>query len=174
MIADQYKNRYLINGISLFDQWGVIVEKGGYEELMKEPQRKQGYVHSWLDQNGTDRYVEPYFETRTVTLSFVFVCINLADYLSKKTALFGLLRSGYVTLATPTLQREWQLLYNNETNVEYLTDIYAGEEVIARHTLTFFDDMVDSNPFDPNFLLTNELGEVLTDENGIFLTINIQ
>lgn len=146
MIPDIYKNRYFLNGTSLYNGWSVVVEKGGYEELMREPQRKHNYVHVWGDQNGTDRYVEPYFETRTVTLNFVFLCENLATYLSKKTALFGMLREGYVNLSATHLGREWQLLYNNETNVEYLTDIHAQGIVIVRHTIQFLDDSVFSTP----------------------------
>lgn len=149
MIAEEYKNRYYINDISLFDEWGVIIEKGGYDELMKEPQRKQGYTHVWLDQNGTERFVEPYFESKEVNLSFVFLCENLADYLVKQESLFNLLKSkdpeldetGYITLSSTTLQKEWTLLYKGVSNVEELTSMYGDEIVIVRYNLTFVDDL---------------------------------
>lgn len=173
MIADEYRNRYFINGISLFNQWGVIVERGGYEELMKEPQRKQGYVHSWLDQNGTDRFTENYFETRNVSLIFTFVCDTLADYLTKKESLFNLIKGNKFTLGVTTLGKEWQLLYDNESNLEYLTDIYAGGIVVAKHTLNFFNDDVTSGIFNPLVFLTDEQGNYLTDEQGNYLTQQI-
>ena len=141
-IPEIYKDRYFIDTDSLFREYGVIVEKGGYEELTKEPKRKNEYTHVWLDQNGTERYINNKFETRNVTLIFTFLCDTLAEYLTKQQALFTELRNGVVTIGVSTLGLQWELFYDNETNVEYLTDIYAGKEVIARHTLTFFDDKV--------------------------------
>lgn len=141
-IPEIYKDRYFINSDSLYRDFGVIIEKGGYEELMKEPKRKQGYSHSWQESNGTERFVLDAFETRNVTLVFTFVCSTLTEYLSLSAALFDELRNGVVTIGVSTLGLQWDLLYDSETNIEYLTDIYAGKEVIARHTLTFFDDTV--------------------------------
>lgn len=141
-IPEIYKDRYFINTDSLYREYGVIVEKGGYEELMKEPKRKQGYSHSWQENNGTERFILDAFETRNVTLVFTFVCSTLTEYLNLSAALFYELREGVVTIGVSTLGLQWDLLYDSETNVEYLTDIYAGKEVIARHTLTFFDDTV--------------------------------
>lgn len=170
MIAEQYKNRYFINGISLFNEWGVIIEKGGYDELMKEPKRKNEYSHVWLDQNGTERFINNHFESRNVSLIFTFVCTTLADYLTKKDSLFNLIKGNKFTLSATTLGREWQLLYDNESNLEYLTDIYAGGLVVARHTLNFFDDDVVSGVFNPLVFLTDEQGNYLTDEEGNYLT----
>jgi len=174
MIPDIYKDRYFINGTSLYNGWSVIVEKGGYEELMREPQRKYNYVHVWGDQNGTDRYVEPYFETRTVTLNFVFLCENLQDYLTKHDDLFSILKSGeYISLQVPTLGKKWRLLYDNEISVDNLTDIYRGGMAIVKHTLRFLDDNTTSSIFIPEAFLTDENGVFLTDENDEFLTIDL-
>lgn len=143
MIEEQYKDRYFINTDSLFREYGVIVEKGGYDELMRTTERKQGYTHEWEEYNGTERYILNTFKTQTVSLNFVFVCSTLSEYLTKKEALFSLLQgNNRFELSVTTLGRKWNVLYNNETNVEYLTDIYAGGLVIARHTLTFFNDDV--------------------------------
>lgn len=149
MIAEQYKNRYFINGINLYDTYGVIVEKGGYDELMKEPKRKQGYTHVWLENNGTERDIINYFETRNVTLIFTFVCTTLADYQDKHYALFNFMKNNKFFIQSNTLAKQWELLYDSETSVEYLTDIYAGGLVIAKHTLSFFNDSVFSTPFTP-------------------------
>lgn len=149
MIAEQYKNRYYINGVNLFNAYSVIIEKGGYDELMKEPKRKNEYSHVWLDQNGTERFINNHFESRIVSLNFVFVCDTLADYQDKHYALFNFIRNNKFSLGVTTLGKRWDLLYDSETNTEYLTDIYAGGIVVARHTLTFFDDNVFSFPFTP-------------------------
>lgn len=138
MIAEQFKDRYYINTDSLFREYGVIVERGGYAELTKEPKRKNMYSHSWLDQNGTERFINNKFESRNVTLIFTFIAENLTDYKTNKNALFTLLRNGVIVLGVETLNLEWELLYENETNVE----LFISDEVIARHTLTFIDDKV--------------------------------
>lgn len=173
MIAEQFKDRYYINTDSLFREYGVIVEKGGYDELMKEPKRKNQYSHDWLDQNGTERFVNPYYETRNVTLIFTFVCETLSDYLEKRDSLFTILKSGYFSLQVPTLERKWTLIYDNESSVENLTDIYRGGMAIVKHTLQFFDDNTTSSTFIPQAFLTDENGVFLTDENDEFLTIDL-
>ena len=89
MIEEQYKDRYFINTDSLFREYGVIVEKGGYDELMKTTERKQGYTHEWEESNGTERYILNTFKTQIVSLNFVFVCSKLSEYLTKKEDLFA-------------------------------------------------------------------------------------
>lgn len=173
MIEEQYKDRYFINTDSLFREYGVIVEKGGYDELMKEPKRKQGYSYSWQESNGTERFVLDAFETRSVTLVFTFVCETLEEYQEKHTALFNILKSGYFNLSVVTLGKKWTLLYDNETNVENLTDIYRGGMVIVRHTLNFLDDNTTSSQFLAQAFLTDENGVLLTDENNNLLTIGL-
>lgn len=173
MIEEQYKDRYFINTDSLFREYGVIVERGGYDELMKEPKRKQGYSYSWQESNGTERFVLDAFETRNVTLVFTFVCETLEEYKEKHSALFNILKSGYFSLQVTTLGKKWTLLYDNETNVENLTDIYRGGMAIVRHTLNFLDDNTTSSQFLAQAFLTDENGVLLTDENNNLLTIGL-
>lgn len=180
-IQDKYKDRYFINGVNVFDAFGVIIEKGGYAELLKETKRKEGYVYTWKDQNGTQRFVEPYFESSNITLSFVFICETLQEYLTKSKALYDVLKSkdleedetGYIKISSTTLEREWNLLYTDTTNVTELTDLYRGGFVIVRHTMTFVNDDVTSGVFEPIAFLVDENGNYLTDENGNFLTQQI-
>lgn len=172
-IPEIYKDRYFINTDSLYREYGVVVEKGGYEELMKEPKRKQGYSHSWYESNGTERFVLDAFETRNVTLVFTFVCESLEEYQEKHSALFNILKSGYFSLQVTTLGKKWTLLYDNETSSENLTDIYRGGMAIVRHTLNFLDDNTISSQFLAQAFLTDENGVFLTDENNNLLTIGL-
>lgn len=172
-IPEIYKDRYFINTDSLYREYGVVVERGGYEDLQKEPKRKNEYSYVWLDQNGTERYINNKFETRNVTLIFTFLCESLLDYQQKHDALFGILKEGRISLSVTTLSKKWQLLFDNETNVENLTDIYRGGMAIVRHTLTFFDDLTTSEIFIPQAFLTDENGIFLTDENNNLLTIGL-
>lgn len=180
-IEQKYRNRYFLNDTSLFDEWGVIITKGGYAELLKEPQRKQGYSHVWLEANGTDRFVLPYYETRTVNLDFTFVCETLEEYLTKKTNLYEILKrkdleldeDGYINLSSTTLNKTWKLLYNNTTSIEDLTDMYKGGIVVVKHTISFLDDNTEGENFDAQAYLVDENGEFLVNENDEFLTINL-
>lgn len=170
MIAEKYKDRYFINGESLFRCFGAIIERGGYAELLRQPQRKEQYSHSWLDQNGTDRFTGTnFYDSRLVTLSIVFVCESLADYVSNSTDFFELLKGGYVELASTTLGKEWQLLYDNTSSTEELNDIYRGGVAVVRHTINFVDDRLSTGDFDlPSYLLVTQNGieYYLTDSEG--------
>lgn len=173
-IEQKYKDRYFLNSDSLFSEFGVIIEKGGYKELLKEPQRKQGYVNDWTDENGIERFIEPYFDTRNVSLNFVFICETLEDYLTKRENLYNILKAGsYVVLTSTTLNRSWELLYNNTSSVEDLTDIYKGGLVTSRHTINFLDDKTKGDFFNGQAFLTDENGIFLTNENDEYLTINL-
>lgn len=180
-IAEQYKNRYFINSTSLFNEWGVIVEDGGYSELMKPPKRKKGYEYNWEEENGLEIYVLDAWVARTITLNFVFICENKNDYLTKMNNLYDLLRTkdteenypGYIYLSCTALLKEWKLLYMETTNVEQLTDITNDSTVIVRHTLNFLDNEVFGTTFEPIAYLTDNQGNLLTDENENILTEQI-
>lgn len=145
MIEQKYKNRYYLNGINIYDRWGIIIERGGYEELTRKAQRKEQYSRVWGDENGTQRYVgTTLLDSKTMTLPFTFLCSGLADYLQKSKDFFDYIMSvGYFNLYSDTLGIEWRLLYNAVSSVEDKTDMYrGGGVVIATHNLVLVDDFL--------------------------------
>lgn len=148
MIADAYKTRYYINGINIYDRWGIIIEKGGYAELQRVAKRKEQYARVWKDKNGTERFVaDALFEDKAVQLPVTFLCKDLDEYLDKSRGFFDYIKGlGYFKLYSKTLKQEWTLLYDSVASVEDKTEMYKGKgEVLTTHNVVFLDDFTGAN-----------------------------
>lgn len=154
MIDKIYAERYYLNGINIYDRWGIIIEKGGYAELQRVAKRKEQYARVWKDKSGTERFVaNALFEDKAVQLPITFLAKDLDEYLDRSRGFFDYIKGlGYFKLYSKTLKQEWTLLYDSVASVEDKTEMYQTKgEVITTHNVIFLDDFTAKNdvfPFD--------------------------
>lgn len=169
MIADKYKDRYYLNGESVFRRWGIVIEEGGANELLREPDRKEQYSYSWGSDNGTERYVyHNVYESKSMTFKFTFLANSLEEYLIKRQDFYEYIKNiGYFKLYYTTLKREWTLLFNGVSSTEHKTELYKGGVVISTDNIVLLDDFLVSKLIKPREILTD--GNLILTDGGIIL-----
>jgi|GEM_PF-834010 len=141
-----FQNQFKIDGQDVFDTYGIIFEKGIYDELLKLPTRKEIYAQSWKDQHGTQRYVdENFYESRELTANMVILANDKADYLQKLTIFSTKMLSGYFQLDAIELNLRFTLLYKSMQQLSLLTRLKNGR-VASRFQINFIDDFPLNHP----------------------------
>lgn len=137
-----YTGKYYINTLDVAKQWGIIFEKGTFNELLKFPARRDEYSQVWKDEDGTQRYTDDvFFDTRELSLSIVIVGTDENDFKTKlKSFRDYLMQSGYFTFDCVELDMRFTLLYKDMQSVTMMTKIKGMEKVAARFKLTLQDD----------------------------------
>ncbi len=128
-------NTYFINGNRIDTVYGLLATDGLYNEILKFPSYK----------DGSDK-----FQSRSLTLPFVLVANNKADFYTKYYTLTAfLLNNGYFNFDITNLNRRYQLAYSEMTDFEKLTIIENGGIVYALIKITFFDDFPELDETSP-------------------------
>lgn len=164
MIAEKYKDRYYLNGESVFRRWGIVIEEGGYSEMTKKSSRKDQYVYDWQDENGVERYVgnKLIYEANQMTFKCSFIANSHEEYLTNMNDFYRELDKGYFKLYSSHLGLTNTLLYNSVSSIE-------ESEGIWKHTIVFDNDnsigdykIIPLGLFDTNSFLTDEQLKILT------------
>jgi hypothetical protein len=67
---------YLIDGIDLWDNFGITLAKGSLDDFLKLPKRKESIQHNWMDEDGLDVDLSRnFYEAREINLR----CYIIAD-----------------------------------------------------------------------------------------------
>jgi len=140
-------NQFMIDGLDVFDTYGIIFERGIFNELLKFPSRKEVFSQSWKDQDGTVRYVNnPHFESVEMNLQFVLIGQNITDYLNKLNAFRNkMLTSGYFNFDSVKLNMRFTLLYKSMQQITHLTRL-SNNKVASRFVITLIDDFPTNHP----------------------------
>lgn len=144
-----FKGRYYINGIDLFEQFGIGVTRQGIAELQRLPARKEQFKRVFNDRNGTDR-AERYgarilFEEKELSLPFSMLYENRQDYLQKYNSFIDFLlkgsASGYFKLYCDSIETEYTLLYNGNSE-QVLPDVMtlADDHGVMNFSIQFVED----------------------------------
>lgn len=138
---------YKFNTNDCFTSFGLVFEKGTYDELLKLPKVKDGYTKNWPDENGTERDLTArYFESIPVNLPVVILGTSQADIITKYNALANfLMTSGYFNFDVKRLNRRFILLYQDMTQFSKLTKFYQGNKPAARLVLSLINDFPTTN-----------------------------
>jgi hypothetical protein len=129
-------NQYEINDQDIWTTWGMAFQKGTIDELLKFPERKEGYSYSWPDEDGTERDVAgAVFNSRELSISAVMVGDNAADFIAKLDAFRAyIIDAEYFFLDCIALNKRFKLLYKSMDNYRRIDD------QSAQFTLTLIDD----------------------------------
>lgn len=136
-MANILEGLVFINEVDVYKVYSayLVEEKQGthtnYNELLKPPAMKAYTVVSFREQDGEnlpDVLPAPRFEARDVTLYFAIISATKADWMAKYTAFVTLLKSGWLNIRLPELNKTYKMYYKDCTNYEQLT--YLEDEAV--------------------------------------------
>lgn len=123
------KGKWYIDGIDIWDKFGVGIEKGGYNDLFVVPALKKPYSNDWHESDGEDVDLEnPKLQNKSVSLKFAAPTHNLTNNFIAMIS-----EPGYRTLYLPSLAKSWKLRISLESSNQMWR---TGQ----RHTIVFYDD----------------------------------
>ncbi|WP_042373044.1 hypothetical protein [Bacteroides neonati] len=127
----------LINGQDVYTTYGAYLtelkagDHANYNELLKPPAMKPYTAVAYREQDGEalpDVLPIPRFEARDITLHFAITAETKTDWFAKYTAFITLLKSGWLNIEVPELNKTYKMYYKDCTNYEQLT--YLKEEAV--------------------------------------------
>ena len=70
------ENQYYLDGIDLWTTFGITIRKGGLNDFLRLPKRKDSINHDWLDEDGLDiDLTRNFYAPKDITLP----CFIVAD-----------------------------------------------------------------------------------------------
>jgi len=149
---------YRLDGNDVFNNYGLVADKGMYNELLKFADVKSEMPLK--------------FQSRTLELPFFLIADNEIDFYAKYYALAGFLfDSKYFKFDVPGMNRRFFLCYSSMSSIEKLTVIRNSNKIVASIKITTFDDSptIDSglNMYDGSFDI-NDVGELILTQSPEF------
>lgn len=126
-----------INEKDVYKEYGIFLteskmgEHENYDALLKPPAMKAYTTVSFREQDGEklpDVLPLPCFEARDVTLYFALVADTRANWSARYTAFFTLLKSGWLNIRVPELDKTYRVYYKECSSYEQLT--YLEDEAV--------------------------------------------
>ena len=127
----------LINDTCTYQSYGVFLTESkigaheNYDALLKPPAMKEYTAVSFREQDGEKLPAIlpiPRFEARDVTLYFALMADTKANWHTRYSGFFTLLKSGWLNINVPELNKTYRMYYKECTNYEQLT--YLEDEAI--------------------------------------------
>jgi hypothetical protein len=132
-----------INENDVFQRYGVFLtetQAGGhtnYDALLLPPKLKEYVVVDFREEDGEklpDK-LTPRYEARDVTLRFALRAANPMDWKTKYAAFLALLKSGWLSIRVPELDKTYRMYVKEFSNYEQLTPING--EIYSRFNVKF-------------------------------------
>lgn len=114
------KNDLYINGKNAFDTWGVFLEDGSEEALLK-PADPKGYARNNMrSQSGVQVFVQnPQPDERDIILTLCVTAISRTDYLAKYQSFIDEISNGWVLLDYKPLKTTYKLIATGFQSLSY-------------------------------------------------------
>ena len=159
---DIRKGRYFINGIDLWDAFGIFIQKGS-DDFLKLPERKDSITHDWMDTNGIDIDLStPFFKEKSIALDCAMIAADATDFWTKYQQFVSLISQPGLLRFEPThLGRFFFVYYKNCSTYQKLTKLNSGGVIYVATKFTI--NIVEANPD------TNNQNVYIIDEAGRFL-----
>ena len=128
-----------INGLDVWDEYGAFLtedaagQNSNYKELLMPPKTKQYIAVNFREDDGEklpDVLPDPAFEPRNVTLYFAIMAGNRSSFISQYLAFVNLLKSGWLEINLPELDKTYKMYYQECSGYDQLTPIEG--QVVAR------------------------------------------
>lgn len=134
----------LINGVDAFSAYGVRIGEGFLDKL-GEPFPLKDYVTNNSRLKNGVQYCAfvPKINERKINLCFTLQGSNSADFLTKRSAFYNVLKGGNVVIKVPPVSNDVYKLKYTGTSVEYKQN---RKRVISKIICSF----IEPNPADRN------------------------
>ena len=155
------ENMYLIDGFDLWRTFGITIEKGGLDDLLKLPKRKQSIQHNWQDENGLDVDLSRTFlEAKDSVLKCIIIADNETDFwLHYNQFLSLLIKPGTRRFTVNVFNMNYYIYYKDCTIYQKLTAFKQTGKLICKFNLTISETV-------PGF---QNIPTFLTDESNNFI-----
>jgi hypothetical protein len=154
--------KHFLDGFDLWTYFGIFIERGSYDELLKIPKRKATIEHNFLDEHGIDKDLSrSYYEAREFNLKCAIIASDETDFWDKYQRFLTILaKPGTLRLTVTDLGRDFYVYYDDCTNYDKLTRIStAPGKIAAKFTLKVIEK-------EPGF---NSIQTFIIDEENRFL-----
>jgi hypothetical protein len=153
---------YEIDGFDLWDNFGITIEKGGLDDFLKIPARKQSIQHDWTDEDGIDIDLSRTFlEAREISIPCVIIAESETDFWTKYNGFLGLLiKPNTRRFTVNPLSSEFMVFYKDCTIYQKLTAFKQTGKLICKFTLA----VVEKAPS-----VAGNQAVYIIDEQGRFL-----
>jgi len=128
-----------INNIDVYDVYGAYLTEdtsasySNYSEILAPPKMKPYIAVNFREDDGEklpDVLSEPAFEARDVTLYFAIMADTPLSFTTKYIGFVNLLKSGWLNIRLPELNKNYKMYYKECSGYEQLTPIDG--QVVAR------------------------------------------
>lgn len=154
-------NQYMLDGLDLWIYFGIAIERGGLDDLLKIPKRKESIQHNWLDENGLDiDLTRVYLEAREITLKCFIVAdteVNFWDQYNRFLSL--LIKPGTRRFSVNVFGMDYYVYYKDCVIYSKLTPFKNTDKLFCKFSLTIIEQV-------PGF---QNLPTYLVDETGQFI-----
>jgi hypothetical protein len=122
----------LINGTDVYDVFSAFLTEdsasahSNYSELLKAPKAKPYVSVDFREDDGEklpDALPDPAFESRDVSLYFAILTDTAASFLTKYSAFVNFLKSGWLNVSLPELDKIYKMYYLECSGYEQLTAV---------------------------------------------------
>lgn len=119
--------RHYLNGIDIFEDFGVIVS-GGSASFLTMPKRKDTLSYDWPDESGTEHDLETIvFEEKLAVLNCAIKATDIDDFHAKRQAFQQEInKTGWQTWRVEDFDREYQVRFLSEGNARKMTNPFRG------------------------------------------------
>ncbi len=143
---DILKELLFINGKDVYAEYGAFLteEKAGahtnYDALLRPPAMKDYVAVSFREQDGEKLPAvlpSPRFEAREVTLYFALMADTKAGFLARYEAFMLVLKSGWLSIRVPELNKTYKMYYKECTGYDQLTYLASESVYVSRFKVKF-------------------------------------
>lgn len=138
------KGRYILNGVDLADL-GIFIAKGGSNDLLCFPERRQPTLTDWAEHDGLEvDYADIYFKEKKITIAWIMTAVN-SEVFKENLNTFQTLHeeTGYRQLTIAEFNSSYTLRYLGFSNFQ---PPKRGLLVPGKHIAHFAVDYVMDNP----------------------------
>ena len=134
-----------INGTDVFQSYGVFLTEDqangntNYDELMKPSQVKSYTEINFPEQDGIKlpATLSPKLEARDFTLYFALIADSRAQFYTRYSSFFSLLRGGWLSIRVPELDKTYKVYYKECSGYSQLVSLSESGEIGARFKVKF-------------------------------------
>lgn len=135
------ENMYLIDGIDLWTFFGITIEKGGLDDFLKIPKRKESTTHNWQDENGLDVDLSRTFlEAKDIVLKCFIIADNEVQFWDNYNRFLALLiKPGTRRFTVNVFGLDYYVYYKDCTIYQKLTAFKQTGKLICKFNLTIVE-----------------------------------
>lgn len=134
------KGSVIINNKDVAD-FGAFILRGGDNDLLTMPERKQPKMTSWYEYDGIDAdLTEVFFNERKLKIDFYLSADNAAYYKSRVKGFYDLITGGSITMYSREFDRSFTFRYLTCPEFEHKGGLYKAGDKRGKFTVEFSMD----------------------------------